>query len=710
MLHIRRLGLLVVVFALAMTVCSAGSAAGAEVFSVVRLTANAFYDGDCYVDGTRVVWEGEGGADGGADNEVFTWTPATGVVQLTEDQEDSWLPRCDGDRVTWVASGGSDGGTDMEIFTWTPTGGTVQVTENDVEEDSAYACGNRVAYNGKGGSDAGTDWELFVWTSGVGTTQLTVDDANVSFYSFEGDRLGWSVSGGSDLGSDTEVFSWTPGGGIVQHTVNNVDDSAPSVNATRVSWAGKGGSDGGTDWETWTWTQAGGIVQLTENDYHDLSPMTSGDRLAWQAFGGSDGVGDYEVFTWTPGTGVVEVTTDTWNAYNVRVSGDRVTFHTSAPATPSMIRMWTPTGGIQELSRRGEPAEAYAEVSGNRVVWCNPTSDDAEVYLATFGPVPVERLAERTRYSTAVDIARAGFDPLDDKTWVGVTDIVLASGEDRAAADPLAASGLCWAYDAPLFLTQSTGVPSEVKAAVKEIANANGNITVHIVGGPASVPDARFSELSAYVGAGKLTKDRLRDSGNRYDMAYTIAQRMKTANGGVAPDVVLVANGADATKFFDALALSPISAAQGYPILLVKANEIPSATQSIINSFAPSRVIVGGGPNTVSDGVKNALGAERWYDGNRYTTALRIVGGAIDEEWLFADTVGIAAKLPDALTGGSVVGRMGGVLLVTNGTSLTGEVGTWLTTHKTAVHSCYVFGGPNSLTATVKAAIAGKLQ
>ncbi|TLM79415.1 MAG: hypothetical protein FDZ75_08860, partial [Actinobacteria bacterium] len=57
------------------------------------------------------------------------------------------------------------------------------------------------------------------------------------------------------------------------------------------------------------------------------------------------------------------------------------------------------------------------------------------------------RLDGENRYSTAVEIAKEGF-----PGWEGVDTVVIASGDDRAAADPLAASGLCWLYDAPLLL------------------------------------------------------------------------------------------------------------------------------------------------------------------------------------------------------------------------------------------------------------------
>ncbi|MDH4140370.1 MAG: cell wall-binding repeat-containing protein [Coriobacteriia bacterium] len=327
-----------------------------------------------------------------------------------------------------------------------------------------------------------------------------------------------------------------------------------------------------------------------------------------------------------------------------------------------------------------------------------------------------ERVAGQSRYSTAVAVARRGFDPGKNKSWPGVKYVVIASGEDRAAADPLAAAGLCWAYDAPLLLVSSTSVPSEVKTAVQEIVTANGPTKVLIVGGPVSVPDARFAELDAAV-TGTLTKERLLTTGNRFDLAAAIARRVMLISdmdpAKDTPPAVLIANGADPTKFFDALALSPISAAKGCPILLVKATSVPAATSSAIKDLGFTRAIIGGGPNTVNygvfgqiQGILDRVGGQtqRWYGQSRYTTAIVIAEKAVDQEhWLGYATIAVAAKLPDALAGGASVGHQGGVLVLTKGDSLTPETAAFLHRHRLSNwNACWVLGGKLSITDAVK--------
>ena len=389
---------------------------------------------------------------------------------------------------------------------------------------------------------------------------------------------------------------------------------------------------------------------------------------------------------------------------------DMVTGEVTRVSLTDSLGQITGDSGWGEMSADGRNFVFDSE--GTNVVTPD-TNGDADVFFYRRSLKMTERLASADRYTTAVDIATEAHDIAETGTWPGVSDIVLASGEDRAAADPLSAAGLCWAHDAPLFLVSAGKVPREVKQKVAQIAEQNGRVTVHIVGGPVSVPDARYNELKAYVeqySSGTLAKDRLRTTGNRYDMAATVARRVKTANGGVTPDVVLVANGADPTKFFDALALSPIAASQGFPILLVEYDKIPSATRQTINSFAGSGVIVGGGPATVSDDVRGQLGADRWAGDSRYTTAIAIADRAVGEGWLRRDTVGVSAKLPDALTGGATLGQAKGCLLITQSDKLQSNTGAWLGAHKDEVNACYVFGGTKSVTPAVMSAIDSKLK
>jgi putative cell wall-binding protein len=370
--------------------------------------------------------------------------------------------------------------------------------------------------------------------------------------------------------------------------------------------------------------------------------------------------------------------------------------------TLNAVKVTDPANGTVLLGSDGSfvytPNTGFTGVDSFTYVANDGLDDSAPATVSiTVSASTVTRLAARTRFSTAVEIAKVAY-----PGPAGRIDIIIASGDDRAAADPLAASGLCWAYDAPMMLVSAARTPDEVKAAVAGAAAANGTVTLRVVGGPVSVPDARLAELvAAGGGPAKVKIDRIRSTGSRYDLAAAIAARMKAVRGAEMPPVALIANGADPNTFFDALALSPIATGKGAPILLVTADTVPAATAASLNALKPTTIIVGGGPNTVRESVRASLGATRWSGRTRYDTAIAIANGAVGKGWLNRKTIGIAAKLPDALTGGTLAGVRGGVMVLTDGTTLTPATQSWLATYKAQIAAVYVFGGPLSISDAV---------
>lgn len=380
-------------------------------------------------------------------------------------------------------------------------------------------------------------------------------------------------------------------------------------------------------------------------------------------------------------------------------------------------------GAFDVPDQDGAPIKLRIDASDQlyKPEWYNNrvTLDTADAITPTSGTIALapivlaekdgftDRVAGGTRYSTAVEIAKSA----NPDGWGGVADVIIASGDDRAAADPLAAAGLSWAYgNAPVLLVSGASVPGEVSSAIKAIAEANDGVAVHIVGGTGSVPEARVADIKRALGAtlaAKVEFKRVLAGGNRYDLSAAIAREMKSVRPDM-PDYALVANGSDPKKFFDALALSPISAKTGAPILLVSTTSVPAATASVIGElgYSGSKLYVGGGAATVTSSVFSALGipaGNRIAGANRYTTAIAIADKAIANGWLSATHVGIASKLPDALTGGASVGGLGGPLLITNAALLTPETGAWIEAHVDDISDCRVFGGTGSIPADLKA-------
>lgn len=308
------------------------------------------------------------------------------------------------------------------------------------------------------------------------------------------------------------------------------------------------------------------------------------------------------------------------------------------------------------------------------------------------------RINALTRWGEAAAIAATGF-----PQWAGVTDVVVACGDDRALADPLAASGLCWLYDAPLLLTSAGFLPNETRTAISAIKAANPDVTVHVVGGPGSVPAVQLGAVQSLVGTS--TVERL-PYGNRYQVAAAIAHRMHEeagARGKSLATTAFLANGADPGTFWDALALSSVSARQGIPLLLTGPTALDKYTAAELDELLPASVVIGGGTLPASmtskiTAVDPFATVSRWSGANRYATAAAIAKGAIGRGWLSGAEAGFAAKLPDAVCGGAFMGaRRGGVLFYVDPT----RVPYWsakAVLDTAAQTQAWGFGGTGSLT------------
>lgn len=318
--------------------------------------------------------------------------------------------------------------------------------------------------------------------------------------------------------------------------------------------------------------------------------------------------------------------------------------------------------------------------------------------------VPAERIAGQNRYDTAVAIAKKAY-----PGWAGVKHVIIASGEDRAAADPLTAASLSWAYDAPLLLVNAGDTPGAVRTALREMVSVNTTVTVHVVGGSRSVPWARIKEMRSIVGQGRIEQPW--QSGTRYDLARGIANRVRTIatqTGRTLPSTVFVANGANEDTFFDALSLSAVSAATGAPILLVTKTSVPAPTASALRSIASTDVVVAGGTATVSKATATAVHAKaRWAGANRYATSAEIARAAVKRGFLGTTDAALVAKLPDAVTGAALMGKLGGPLLLTESRNISQDPARVLGGAYGTVGRCFVLGGTNSVSKSVMAELAG---
>lgn len=326
----------------------------------------------------------------------------------------------------------------------------------------------------------------------------------------------------------------------------------------------------------------------------------------------------------------------------------------------------------------------------------------------------VTRVAGYDRYAVAEALARRGWDPAGDKSWPGVTDVIIANGENGKEADPLAAAGLAGAYNAPVLLIQATRIPNQTRRALAEIAAENPGVRVHVIGGKVTVPPARWTELKAIPGVSQT--DYRVEGRDRYDVTAIIAQRMVSKLESTGGDVsgALIINVESSAAFYDALAVSPQAYDGNWAMLGVRAGSVPPQVASVLKGAMagkPRHVVNATG--FVGAAVYSATGATARYSSttDRYSSAPLIADKVTANSSCSSRETGIAAMLPDALTGGVFLGKQRGVMLFTDSTNvLRKPARDYISLHGNDTAQGWVFGGEKSIPAAQEITFAGLID
>ncbi|MDR1564844.1 MAG: cell wall-binding repeat-containing protein [Oscillospiraceae bacterium] len=293
-----------------------------------------------------------------------------------------------------------------------------------------------------------------------------------------------------------------------------------------------------------------------------------------------------------------------------------------------------------------------------------------------------ERLQGGNRVETAVAIAKNG--------WETADTVVLASGANFA--DALAGGSLAKAYDAPILLSQSKTI---LEPAVKDEIISLEATKVIILGGSSSVAESVENEIAAIDG---VEVERI-FGGNRYETAVEIAKALDTELEGFTE--VYVANGQD---FPDALAISPVAALKGAPVLFTNAKvaTLHATTKDYLKDKTLEKATAVGGESSVGAGALSELAAlatatDRLAGSNRYFTAEAIYKANSD---LFAGeavTLATGASFPDALTGSALAAKLAAPLFLLHPATTTGFDALVTDIADIAPDTAYVFGGGSTL-------------
>jgi len=256
-------------------------------------------------------------------------------------------------------------------------------------------------------------------------------------------------------------------------------------------------------------------------------------------------------------------------------------------------------------------------------------------------------IGDSDRYGTAISIANTAFNPSSSNK---LQNVVLATG--RNFPDALSGAVLAKKNNAPILLVDSDVNSTGSSKTINYINNyLDKNGTIFILGGTGVVPED-FATKFKQLGFSNLT--RLAGF-SRIDTSAAI-------NDKIAPAINTSVVIATANNFPDALSISPIAAAKGWPIYLVD-NTLPDSLKAYLQNNKPSNVYVIGGTGVVSESlrsqVKTILGygddkVVRLGGASRYETSKNINSYFINK----TDKVLLATgrTFPDALSGSVYAG------------------------------------------------------
>lgn len=282
-----------------------------------------------------------------------------------------------------------------------------------------------------------------------------------------------------------------------------------------------------------------------------------------------------------------------------------------------------------------------------------------------------ERIPGSDRIATAIKIS--------EKYYPNANRVIIARHDKFP--DSLAAGVLAKVLNAPLLLTYPTKLDPRVKTEIERLKASD----IVIVGGLNSIQSEVEKELKAY------DSDIERIAGtDRYETSARVAKSITDIVGKKGK--AIIASGED---FPDALAIGPYAAQEGYPILLVKKENIDESVKKAITNLNVVDVYIVGGENTISKKLEKELPnlIERIGGKNRYHTATLIAEnkfGSANEAYIASGEI-----FADALVIGAIAGRDSKPILLTLPNSVPSPITDYLKT--STIDKLIIVGGDNTI-------------
>lgn len=331
------------------------------------------------------------------------------------------------------------------------------------------------------------------------------------------------------------------------------------------------------------------------------------------------------------------------------------------------------------------------DVGLNRTVHVADTNNSRISGWKVATPTDSTQIAGDSRYTTAVEASKRAYPD-------GAKMVVIATGENWP--DALGGAALAGAVNAPLLLTPKNALPADVSAEIIRL-NAVG---AYILGSESAVSKAVYDAVDDLM----ILAPPMRLGG---------ADRYATANAIAAEAVLQIQDkqGYDGTAFVvtgenfpDALAASPIAAANGWPIYLTPKAGLPASVKAAMVANASNHGYIIGSTSAVSAAVATELNAvpfngfSRYQGANRYETAAVLANVGFDGMGMLwsKPALAVGTNFPDALAGGVLQGSDYGLILLTPKDSLDPHAAAALAANKDSIYELRFLGSTAALGTT----------
>ena len=314
-----------------------------------------------------------------------------------------------------------------------------------------------------------------------------------------------------------------------------------------------------------------------------------------------------------------------------------------------------------------------------------------DVFVATVEIAAQQPVDGPDRFETAIQVSQ-------DIWPEGSDSVVIATGLNWP--DALGGSALAGMAGGPVLLTDPEALLPEVAAEIERLTPGQ----IYVLGETEAISADVFADIEALTG-GDAEVTRL-GGVDRYETAEMVADEVIALQTDGYDGTAFVATG---ENFADALAASPLAAANGWPVYLAPHPVISEQTIDAMQNAGVTDCILLGGDAAMPEDTNVVIlaagfDAVRIDGADRYETASKVAAFGVSDAGLAWNDVAIATgqTFPDALAGGAAQGMLGSVMLLVTKTEVPAYTADALVDNRLSIANVRFLGGMSAVSQAVR--------